>query len=284
MRIGEVARATGVAPATLRAWERRYGVLSPVRTQGGHRVYGARDIARVRTVAALVDAGTRVSHAASRLAAFPDDDQTTVAESTLQRLWDALDALDEPMARATVREATNVLGIPAALDLVFVPALRRLGAEWRLTPRNIAREHFASTMIRAHLVELLPTGSGPPTCLAFCPEGERHDLGLIMAAVALGHEGWHAVVLGADTPLVSVDIVIAEIRPALVLIGAVGRRPVSRLVGRWSPPGCAVVAGGQGFREGDQASLGGQIHAGPFADLGEAVVATVQASPPIPSP
>lgn len=257
-----------MAPATLRAWERRYGILSPSRTAGRHRVYGSKDIARVRALAALVDSGARASVAARQLAGATDSDPTVIADATLRRLWSALDAFDEPAARATVREATDVLSIPHALDHVFVPTLRRLGVEWRQDSRNIALEHFATIIMRAHFVELLRTGHGPPTCLAFCPEGERHDLGLIMSALALGDAGWNLIVLGADTPLASVEVLTKEIRPALLLIAATNRRPAIRFLNQWHPPrGCAVIAGGPGFRVTDQRKLGGHLHAGPYAAL-----------------
>ena len=267
MRIGEVAQATGIAPATLRAWERRHAILSPTRTAGGHRVYGAGDVARVRAVAALIDSGMGVSVAARRLIA-PGDDRSTVATSMTDHVWAALDHFDELTARAAVREASDVLGVPDAFDLVFVPVLRRLGSEWRLTPRNIAREHFASSILRAHLVELLPAGQGAPTCLAFCPEGERHDHGLMMATATLGRAGWHAIVLGADTPLASVEILIKELEPALVLIGAIGRRPITRLLDRWTPPRrTPLIAGGSGFRATDARRLGGHMFSGIYAAL-----------------
>jgi DNA-binding transcriptional MerR regulator len=284
MRIGEVAAVTGVPPATLRAWERRYEVLRPARTEGGHRIYGANDVARVRAIVALVDAGYRVSDAARRLSAPTIDQPAHIAQMSVDHLWGAIDAFDEPAARAGLREITDVLGIPDALDLVFVPTLRRLGAEWRLTPRNIAREHFASTLLRSHLVELLPTGHGPPTCFAFCPEGERHDLGLIMAALALGSAGWHPIVLGADTPSTSIEILIEEIRPSLVLIAASARPPASRFLDRWSPPrGCTVIAGGHGFRTGDQPRVGGHVHTGPYTALPAIATASLQGSPLMPS-
>lgn len=84
-----------------------------------------------------------------------------------------------------------------------------------------------------------------------------------MTALALGRLGWHPIVLGADTPLASIEILVAEIRPALVLIAAAGRTPATRFLDRWTPPtGCAIVAGGPGFRHDDQHRLGGRIRTG----------------------
>lgn len=265
MRIGDVAAATGVAPATLRSWERRYGVLRPLRSPGGHREYQPSDVARVRTLTALIDSGTRVSDAVRRLTAATHADHAVLVDGLLTAVWDAADAFNELATRAVIREATDVLGVPGVLDGLCVPLLRRLGAEWREAPRNIAREHFVSTMLRSHLVDLLPATHGPPLCLAVCPEGERHDLGLLMAAVALATSGWNTVVLGADTPWPSTEALIAETAPALVIVASVQRRPAMRFLDRWSQtPRCAIVAGGAGFKPQDRQQLSGHVHTGPY--------------------
>ena len=268
MRIAEVARLTGVGSATLRVWERRYGVPCPTRTLGGHRTYGPADVAAVRAVAALVDDGMRASEAARRIAGHTGGDRDLVAAGSRTALWETIERFDEVGARASVREATTVLGIPDAFDLVLAPTLRRLGDEWRDDPRNIAREHFATSVMRSHLAELLPAGNGPPTVLAFAPEGERHDLGLLMAAATLGRAGWNAVVLGADTPLASVEVLIRELEPALILVSAIGRRPALRLLDRWrTAPHRPVLLGGPGFRPADTDRDGWDTHLGSYADL-----------------
>ena len=267
MRIAEVSRLTGVAPATLRVWERRYGVPRPDRTLGGHRTYGPGEVATVRAVAALVDAGVRASDATRRISEGAERPQL-VAAGTQTALWSALDRFDQGGAHAAVGEAVSALGVPAVFDLVIGPTLRRLGQEWRDDPRNIAREHFATSIIRGHVADLLPSGHGPPTALAFAPEGERHDLGLLMAAATLGAHGWNAIVLGADTPLPSVEALVSQVDPALILVAAVGRKPALRLLDRWSEgPRRPVLLGGPGFQAADADRRGWRIHTGSYAEL-----------------
>ena len=274
MRIGEVAERTGVNRSTLRAWEHRYGVLRPRRSPGGHRVYDDEDVARVRAVVAVVAAGARVSEAVRRLATGPDD-LSGAAEEVRLRLWEAVDAFDETAAAAALSTATATLGVPAVLDTVVVPTLRRLGAEWRQSLRNVAREHFTSTLVRSHLVSLLPRADAMgPSCLAFCPEGEQHDIGLLMAALTLAGAGRSQIVLGANTPLASIELLVRELRPAVVLVAAATRRPVVRFLAVWRPPaGCVTFAGGAGFRPGDVGRLGGRVHLEPYAALPAAVAA-----------
>lgn len=274
MRIGELSVRTGVNPATLRVWERRYGLLRPTRTEGGQRVYGDEDVARVRAVVALVDAGARVSEAVERLSS-PQADVAGAADELQRGLWKAVDRFDERASAATLSTATAVLGIPVALDAVIVPLLRRLGAEWRASPRNIAREHFASTLVRAHLVRLLSAAEAAGrSCLAFCPEGEQHDIGLLMAALTVAGTGRPQVVLGAHTPSASIELLLRELRPSVVLVAAATRRSAVRFLETWRPPaGCRTLGGGSGFRAGDEARLGGPLHLGPYAALPTAVAA-----------
>jgi DNA-binding transcriptional MerR regulator len=255
MRIGDVSRRTGVSAATLRVWERRYGVLAPPRTKGGHRQYGPDDVARVQALLRRMDAGQSVSAAARELthgSAAPD------VGAMAEDLWCAIDSFDEVALRTRLTTAVDTLGVAGAIDQLLAPALRRLGDEWRLSARNIGREHFASTVIRSALLQFLPRdGGGRPVCLGFCPEGEQHDLGLVMGALALAEAGWRSIVLGARTPLASVEALTDELRPDLVLVAAQLRTPALRLLERWTRPlGSAVVLGGAGFRAGDVEAKG----------------------------
>jgi DNA-binding transcriptional MerR regulator len=271
MRIGEVASRAGINAATLRAWERRHGFLHPDRTAGRQRVYDEEDLARVRAVVALTESGVAVSEAIRRATTSVTDDRAAAGELGT-RLWDAIDEFDERATVAALATATTTLGIPAALDDVFVPVLRRVGAEWRQSPRNVAREHFASNLLRAHLVRMLPTEASGTACLAFCPEGELHDIGLLMAALTLSARDRPQVVLGANTPSASVQLLLNELRPSIVLVGAATRRAALRFLSSWRRPArCTTVAGGAGFRPEDSSRLGGTVHVGPYASLPDIV-------------
>jgi DNA-binding transcriptional MerR regulator len=279
MRIGDVSRRTGVPPATLRAWERRYGVLSPTRTAGGHRVYSPSDVARVRQLVTLVDSGMAVSLAADRLgrgggevAAKP---ATPEAQPLVEIVWSAADRFDEREVRGLLTEAEAALGLGPFLDDVVVPVLRRLGADWRASPRNIAREHFTSTLVRSYLVQLLGENvdrKGPIVVTA-APAGDSHDIGVIMVAVVLAAHGWHPITLGAQTPASSVDSLLAELAPPCIAVGGALRGPAARLLAGWAPPrDCLVVLGGAGFRPDDIQGLPRALHHdGPYGALPRAV-------------
>lgn len=273
MRIGEIARRTGVSVSTLRAWERRYGVLVPERTEGGHRLYGETDVARVQQVQALVDDGWAVGAAARHLAeqGLAGSGPDTGAEGLVHAIRSAVSDFDSRSLELALDDALARLDPASFLDDVLVPTLRALGEGWQDDPGVIAREHFATRALHSRLTRLLrmsPT-SGARRCLAFSPSGEQHDLGLLMASVALTGVGWRVHFLGADTPSAAIPPAAREVDPLVVLVAAVGREAAEAYLRDPADTGAAlVVLGGQGFSPGDEAGLPNAVlHAGAFRDL-----------------
>jgi DNA-binding transcriptional MerR regulator len=207
LRIGELSRRSGVSPELLRAWERRYGLLRPARSQGGLRLYSLEDLERVRLMQHHLARGL----AAAEAAALASDPPVSSGAGTLlaeakDELADALGAFDEPSAHAVLDSLLATATIDAALATVVLPYLAELGERWERGEASVAEEHFASAVLRGRLLGLARgwgRGLGPRIVLA-CAPGEQHDLGLISFGLALRARGWRVVYLGADTPLTSV--------------------------------------------------------------------------------
>ncbi|MDQ2897435.1 MAG: MerR family transcriptional regulator [Actinomycetota bacterium] len=226
LRIGELSRRTGESPELLRAWETRYGLVEPERTQGGLRLYSEADEQRVRTMRHHISAGLSASEAA-RLAKQADDQasdepSTTPAdvEAELER---SFDALDEPAAQAALDRLLIKFGLHQALAEVILPFLDRLGMRWASAETSVAQEHFASNIIGGRLRALARgwgQGVGPRAILA-CPPGELHELGLLSFGLALRELGWRITYLGADTPLADITAALDELAPAIVVLAAV---------------------------------------------------------------
>ncbi|MTV26742.1 MerR family transcriptional regulator [Nitriliruptoraceae bacterium ZYF776] len=282
LRIGEVSRRTGVAVPTLRAWERRYGLLAPARTDGGHRLYSEFDVDRVRAMQRLLDEGWSAAAAArevlrvpsnvTRLA--PSDDPPAsggAAADLVARLEAAIDAFDAPAADALVDDVFARFDVPRGLDEVLLPVLRRVGDGWQDDPRVIAREHFATNTLRPRLHRLLRASARTASreCVAAAPEGEEHDLGLLASAVVAADAGWRVHYLGARTPTAALERAVAELDPDVVLVGAVFREQAeSFLVDRPSFPRAAIVLGGSGFIASDSSRLAtAVVHEGPIREV-----------------
>lgn len=201
------SRITGLSPALLRAWERRYGAVEPLRTPGGTRRYSAEDLERLRWLKAAVDAGHRIS----KIAELDVDELKRRAEvvgvepdDRLEETLHAITRLDAPEVQRLISQQVSLLGpVRFARDFAL-PLAHEIGERWSDGRLSIASEHLATGVLRSVLgAALQPTArslQGP--CVLFAtPAGERHELGLQMAALAALGAGASPVYLGADLPV-----------------------------------------------------------------------------------
>lgn len=222
VRIGELSRRVGVPVESLRAWERRYGLLAPSRTQGGFRLYGEDDVSRVLAMRANLDRGLSAAEAA-RQALAEDVAENLSSPSPVidaSELAEALDRFDEVGAQQALDRLFTTLTLDVVLRDVLVPYLNALGERWQSGEASIAQEHFASNLLRGRLAALARAwdrGGGPRALLA-CVEGERHDLPLVGFGLALRARGWRISYLGADTPVASVVDAARELTPDAVVV------------------------------------------------------------------
>jgi DNA-binding transcriptional MerR regulator len=231
LRIGELAKRTGVSPELLRAWEQRYGLLQPTRTPGGFRLYSAADEARVRRMQSLVSDGLAAAQAA-RLVLSGDEPApqavsppATTLEEAADDLTASLDRLDEQAANTALDRLFAAYTVEAVLQEVILPYLHRLGDRWAAGEVSVAQEHFASNLLRGRLLGLAQgwgQGRGPGAILA-CVPGEHHELGLLAFGVALRRRGWRITYLGTDSPIEAVADLSLSLVPAVVVL--LGIRP-----------------------------------------------------------
>jgi len=227
LRIGELSRRLGVSDHVLRAWEGRYGLLQPVRSAGGFRLYSEADALRVRRMQAHLADGLSAAEAARAVLAQDSraagTDRVPTTESELSgALRQALDAFDEPAAQAVLDRLLSDLSLTAVLRDVVLPYLTELGERWERGTASVAQEHFATNVIRGRLAGLARgwgNGHGPRAVLA-CPPGELHDLALMVFGIVLHRSGWRIDYLGMDTPLAELTRTVDARHPALVVIAA----------------------------------------------------------------
>jgi MerR family transcriptional regulator, light-induced transcriptional regulator len=226
LRIGELAKRTGVSPELLRAWEQRYGLLQPTRTAGGFRLYSAADEARVQRMQSLVSGGLAAAQAARLILSGGEPAPRTVSGSatTLEdaagNLAASLDRLDEQAANTALDRLFAAYTVETVLQDVVIPYLHRLGERWEAGEVSVAQEHFASNLIRGRLLGLAQgwgQGQGPGAILA-CVPGEHHELGLLAFGVALRRRGWRITYLGTDSPIDAVADIAPSLAPTVVVL------------------------------------------------------------------
>ena len=228
LRIGELSRRVGVSAELLRAWERRYGLLSPTRTSGGFRLYGDDDERRVRRMLHNLDSGLSAAEGA-RLALAEPDGATSLQPAGSpslgavgQQLRRALDEYDEPGAHAALDRLLSTFTLDTVLRDAVMPYLHELGERWQRGEASIGQEHFASALLRGRLLGLARGwgSGGSRLALLACLPGEQHDLGLICFGLALRGQGWRITFLGPDTPLATITDTARLLQPALVVATA----------------------------------------------------------------
>ena len=222
LRIGALSRRVNVPVASLRAWESRYGLLTPTRTKGGFRLYAPDDVARVLAMRANLEQGVPAAEAARLALAETREGATPIVVEGSLELAAALDGFDEDAAQAVLDRLFGSLSVDAALREVILPYLHELGERWQRGEVSIAQEHFASNVVRGRLWSLARgwgRGSGPLALLA-CAEGEQHDIPLLAFGLLLRSYGWRIGYLGADTPLPSLVQAARELGPAAVVVSA----------------------------------------------------------------
>jgi len=223
LRIGELARRTGTSPELLRAWERRYGLLDPSRSEGGFRLYSEDDEARILAVKRLIADGLSASEAARAALGgeeIADVEAGSIVEELAGDLRSALDRFDEAGANAVLDRMLTALSVETVLQEILLPYLKILGDRWARGEVSVAQEHFASSLIRGRLLGLARgwgAGSRPAVVLA-CPPGEEHDLGLIIFGIVVSRRGWRVVYLGQDTPFATIEETVDAVDPRLVVL------------------------------------------------------------------
>ncbi len=199
--ISQAAQLTGVAEHTLRAWERRYDAFRPARTPGGHRVYDADALRRIRAMQQLVAAGVPPREASDEVRRRIDEPNHQPDAAT--RLIDAVATLDPAAATRIIDEQFALRSFESMVDDWLMPTLVRLGSAWATGAITVAGEHLAANIVMRRLAasfDAVGPNLPPPPAIIGAPPGVDHQLGLLAFAVALRRTGTATIYLGADVP------------------------------------------------------------------------------------
>src|SRR4051794_17912164 len=228
LRIGELSRRSGFSADVIRAWERRYDLLRPTRSDGGFRLYSADDISRLRLMRHYLDRGVPTSQAAGlvhRVQTAALDANPGVPAGDVRkalRVLRSLESFDDGPADRTLERLLGVFATGAVLRDVVLPYLREVGERWACGEATIAQEHFASNFLEGwmHTMARGWNRSGPHRAVLACVPGERHALGLMAFGLALHDLGWRITYLGADAPVAAVDHAADAVAADVVVLSA----------------------------------------------------------------
>jgi MerR family transcriptional regulator, light-induced transcriptional regulator len=235
-RIGELSRRTGVSIDVIRAWERRYGLLNPTRSDANFRMYSQDDVARLR----LMQHYMKQQIPASRAAELVRDAQTAPMDANpgvpaadirkaLNGLRDSLERFDDAPAERLLRRLVGVFTPGVVFRDVVLPYLRELGTRWECGEASVAQEHFASCFLEHWMFGFARRAARPGSRRAVlaCVPGEQHSLGLTAFGVVLKDLGWNVTFLGRDVPLEAVRRAADTVSADAVVLAAVLPEPLA---------------------------------------------------------
>jgi len=229
--IGTVSRLTGVGQITLRAWERRYELIHPVRKESGHRLYTRQHIDQINRITALTGQGMRISQIKPEMLETDqapgkgEDESGSLWTTYLQDMIGAIVSFDEARLEEIYNEALSLYPIELVTRHLLKPLLIELGLRWETEQEGVAEEHFFAFYLRnklgARFHHRPRNDNGPRLLLAGLPN-EHHEIALLLFALAANEQGYHLMTLGANMPMSELVRVARKTRAdAIVLSGAV---------------------------------------------------------------
>jgi DNA-binding transcriptional MerR regulator len=230
LTVAAVARRIGVAPATLRTWDRRYGLGPSLHEAGSHRRYSPADLAKLTLMRRLISTGVSPADAAEQAKAHKGAvkiaklvDNFEHREELVDALHRAATILDKSFIETVLRKDIAEHGVIASWTEVIVPLLVIVGDEWERTGAGIEVEHMLSELLKNIIGEGVPEIKKPknaqPVLLAAVGE-EVHCLALHALAAALAERGIESFFLGARTPLEAIDAMVRRSAPPAIFLWA----------------------------------------------------------------
>ena len=233
LTVAALARRLGVAPATLRTWDRRYGIGPSEHCAGNHRRYSAGDVIRLTSMVRLIVAGVTPKDAAGKALELNLKGTQNKVEKLIQKTEDQSDLIsllfksaikfDQGKIEKLIRKSISEKGVEATWIEVIAPLLNEVGDVWVRTGAGIDIEHFLSEVVRKLLSENLGKISSPknarPVLLA-CVENELHSLALLALAAVLAEARIECIFLGARTPQSALNEVITKAAPPAIFLWA----------------------------------------------------------------
>ena len=225
-KISDLENLSGVKSHTIRIWERRYKILSPLRTETNIRYYNDEQLKKLLNVVSLIKSGEKISVISklsleeinAKISSLANFGVHGIKEETLiNQMVSAGLSFDEATFEKAFSNSILSFGILDAYQKVFYPMLFKIGLLWSTTQLNPAQEHFVTNLIKQKIFAAIDALSPPieekENWLLFLPQGEKHDLGLLIANYGLRAQGKKVIYLGADVPLENLYLIAAQVEP-----------------------------------------------------------------------
>jgi MerR family transcriptional regulator, light-induced transcriptional regulator len=241
--IKAVSKMLGIQAGTLRAWERRYNMIAPIRNESGHRLYTEEHIKILKWLIVKVDKGFTISQAVNLLetnqASINDEqvelktdgEQVDYSEDLMDELLYALLRFDESKAHDLLNKAFSIYSVDKVVIEILGTLLVKIGDKWENGKITSAHEHFASSFLRSRIgmiLHTLPVDGLLPKVIGVCGPEESHELGLLIFTLFLRRKGFEVIYLGASIAEGDIDIVLKEVKPEFLFLSCTLVRNVKK--------------------------------------------------------
>lgn len=227
--IRTVSDITGVNSVTLRAWERRYGLIKPHRTAKGHRLYTQEDIELIQQILELIDEGIPISRVRAvvqqtQATEISTTDEVDIWQTHIASIIHAISEFNELGIERIYNEVLSLYPVDVVTRQLIMPLLKVLGDRWASQQGSVAEEHFFGVFLRnklgARFHHRQQHNSGPKL-VAACLPNEQHEIGLLLFALAAHERGFQIILLGGNMPIEELPTVVKKTRAdAVVLSGS----------------------------------------------------------------
>ncbi len=244
--IRKISELTGINPVTLRAWERRYGLIKPERTPKGHRLYTDEHVQLIRRILSLVDQGISIGQVKrmltdENLSADQEPDMAANAidpwEEYRSRMLQAIAQFDDAVLDNSYNDCLSLYPVELVTRLLLLPLLHELRQRQARQPLSDPETHFFHTYLRNKLgarFHHMTTQAQGRRLLAACLPGEFSEVELLLFSLAALTRGYRIVLLGPNMPLESLPLTMERSQcEALVLFGSI--EPPVALLGTHLP-------------------------------------------------
>jgi DNA-binding transcriptional MerR regulator len=226
--IKDLEKLSGIKAHTLRMWEQRYGILNPQRTESNIRYYSNDDLRKLLNINILNNNGFKIS----KIVKLKDEEINqkvlelsqikTDVDVQIGSLLLAMIEIDEMRFEQVVTSSIVQMGFENTILKIVFPFLKKIGVMWQTGSINPAQEHFISNLIRQKIIVAIdrlpyPSSKLAPRYLFFLPDGELHELSLLLYNYMAKARGAHTIYLGQSVPLDDLQKVYKLRKPQFVV-------------------------------------------------------------------
>jgi len=267
--IKAVSKETGLSPHTIRAWERRYGALSPDRSESNRRLYSRADVERLQLLKAAVDQG----HSISQVVGLANEELLQISGGRIpkrhvvqrgqiaEQCIAAVHRMDSRELESIMLRGMTGMGAETFVLEVVVPVITFLDEGWNQGSTRIRQEHLASATIRSVLDRVrlsFQSDERAPKLLITTPARQLHELGALLVCIIAAVNGWHPIYLGANLPAAEIAAAAIETRAKAIALSIVYPTHDPELADellelrRRLPRDVSLIVGGRAAKEYDE--------------------------------